>query len=305
MNLNIDNTYINQKIWVENKITQEKATEEIEKYRKNIIKLMDDDLRSWTKYEKIKNDLKYDVVWNIWVISYKWVPNSFYKYSKINWLEYYTNVPWLEKTSILKFWERESWYELNNWKLFKNWKEISQFLNNWNINYEYVKWIDNLNFYLEIQDKFWLMKTVMEGDKIEIDNIIPAFYNSIISWVLRIKDIMYFKSHWYIKDEDFPKLLKRAITELPNQCSDTRFYQNAKWVRMWMEVTKEELDEYLHPTKWQPLITKEMYDECLKNIQKRDAIINSNNKTKEVKSNVKIENTKKGILDKIKDILGF
>ena len=102
MNLNIDNTYINQKIWVENKLTQEKATEEIEKYRKNIIKLMDDDLRSWKKYEKIKNDLKYDVVWNIWIITYKWVPNSFYKYSKVNWLEYYTNIPWLEKDGDLK-----------------------------------------------------------------------------------------------------------------------------------------------------------------------------------------------------------
>ena len=118
---------------------------------------------------------------------------------------------------------------------------------------------------------------------------------------------MYFKSKWYISDNDFPKLLKRAITELPNQCSDTRFNNLVQWEFNWkkitMEVTKDELDEYLHPTEWKSLITKEMYDLCLKNIQARDAKINAANKTKEVKTNVKLETTKKGIIDKVKDIL--
>jgi hypothetical protein len=39
---------------------------------------------------------------------------------------------------------------------------------------------------------------------------------------------MYFRGKGYIpKDEDFVRLLKRAILELPNQCSDLRFYKNA------------------------------------------------------------------------------
>jgi hypothetical protein len=42
---------------------------------------------------------------------------------------------------------------------------------------------------------------------------------------------------------------------------------------MWMEVTKEELDEYLNPTEWLPLITKKMYDDCLEIIKKREEYI--------------------------------
>ncbi|MDR3150271.1 MAG: hypothetical protein LBU14_01230 [Candidatus Peribacteria bacterium] len=40
-----------------------------------------------------------------------------------------------------------------------------------------------------------------------------------------------------------------------------------------MEVTKDELEQYLKPEKGLPLITQSMYDDCLKRIQKRDKYI--------------------------------
>jgi hypothetical protein len=292
---------------------QEQLNRLQEEYRKSVIQGMDDDLRSGWKYEEIKHDLKYDVVWNIWIIIYKWEPYAWYKYSKEKWVEYYTNVEWLEKNEDLPFWERTSWYELNNWELFKKWQKITQFLENWNINSDFVKGVDSINFYTDLQLVFWLMKGVIDWDKIRFS--IKWMNSTIISWVMRIKDIVYFAwnrdkisvdEKWTkLTDEDIKKLLQRAILELPNQCSDTRFYQTAQWVRMWMEVTKEELDEYLKPTEWAALITQSLYDECLRRIEVRDKKIAEMTWVKETsKVERKIENERIGVLEWVKWILG-
>jgi hypothetical protein len=60
-----------------------------------------------------------------------------------------------------------------------------------------------------------------------------------------------------------------------------RFYKNALWERMWMEVTKEELDQYLKPEEWDPLITQEMYNNCLERIKARDKYIAERKSTRE------------------------
>lgn len=312
-------------IW-EQSSTQEQLNKLIEEQRKIIIKWMDDDLRSGWKYEEIKNDLKYDVVWNIWVVIYKWIPDSWYKYSKENWVEYYTNLEWLQEDDDLQFALKESWYNLNNLKLYQKWQEITQFLLNWRLNPDFVKWIDNIKFYAEIQNTFWLMLSVIGWDKIEFDT--ASMNLSIVRWVARIEDIIYFYEKWYIPKEEIQKLLIRSIKELPNQCSDTRLYQNVNWKRMWFEVTKQELDAYLSwkpitlsikmwnkPTEeelkkyieltwWKPLITKELYDNCLKRIELRDRKIAEMNWIKEEsKTERKIEWTRNSFIDKVKGIL--
>lgn len=302
--LQIHKTEIVQQISWEQKSPQEVLNSAIEQQRQTIIEWMKKSLlKAWVSQERIQV-LKFDVIWDIWIaINSKWEPNSLYKYSKLNWSEFYLNISWLEKDlDILTFWEKHSWYDLKNWKLFRNWKEISQFLWNEKINPNFVKWVDNLNFYSEMQNTFWLMKGLMNWEKIEFD--VESFYISIVSWVPRIKDIMYFAWKGYIKNDVVLKLLKRAIQELPNQCSDTRFYQTAQWIRMWMEVTKDELDQYLKPVEWEPLITQSMYDDCLKRIELRDKKIAEMNWVKEEsKANIKIEWTRNSFIDKIKGIL--
>ena len=288
--------------WIE----QKKPQEIIEQYRKNVIDWMKQDLRTDLRFtEEELNLLRFDVVWNIWVIiNNKWEISFFYKYSREKWVEYYTNVEWLEKNEDLPFWESESWYELNNWKLFKQWAEISQFLSNWWINPDFVKWVDNINFYADIQRVFWMVKSI-ENWKWLLEFNSNSLKNTIISWVTRIKDVVYFAWKWYVPEADIKSLLHRAILELPNQCSDTRFYQTAQGVRMWMEVTKEELDEYLNPTEWAPLITQSIYDECLKRIEVRDKKIAEMNWVRETsKAERKIENERMGVLEKVKWILG-
>jgi len=285
---------------------QEQLNKQIEEQRRIIIKWMDNDLRSGRKYEQIKWDLKYEVVWNFWVVIYKWEPYAFYKYSKENWVEYYFDFPWLVQYTFFDFWLKESWYEYIDWKLYLKWQEIPQFLQNWQINPEFVKWVDNVNFYADIQRIFWMVKWINNWHKLE--NFTPeVLNNTIISWVTRIKDIMYFAWKWYIpKKEDVLRLLNRAVKELPNQCSDMRFVKNAWWVEMWMEVTKQELDEYLHPTEWSPLITQKMYDDCLRRIEARDRKINEINWVKEQsRTERKIEWTRNWFVDRVKGILGF
>lgn len=291
--------YENYMAWDNMENPLEQAERQLEEQRRVIIKWMDDDLRSGTKYEKIKWELRYDVVWNIWIAIYKWEPNSFYKYT--NWkVEYYTNLPWLLEHTFFYFWLRETWYEFKDWKLSKNWQEIPQFITNWNVNPEFVKAISDIDFYAEIQDIFWLMKSIDNWKKVEwLDG--DSFNFSIIRWVSRIEDVMYFYVKWYLNEEETRKLLLRAIEELPNQCSDTRFYKNWKWEFMWLEVTKIELDAYLtwtpvtkslrrwikltdeelkryiDLTNWKPLITQKVYDECLRRIEARDKKINDMN----------------------------
>lgn len=284
---------------------QEQLNKQLEEQRRIIIKWMEDDLMSGWKYDQIKWDLKYEVVWNIWVVIYKWEANSWYKYWKNTWVEYYTNLKWTFTNEDLDYSSRDSWYQVKNWKLFRNWQEIPQFLWKWKVNPEFVKWVDNLNFYQDIQLMYWSIKTIESKRKIDKVDV-KAIYNSIITWVARIKDIMYFAWKWYIQNDDIPRLLKRAIQELPNQCSDTRFYQTSQWIRMWMEVTKDELDQYLKPAEWKPLITQSMYNDCLKRIEARDRKINEINWVKEEsKSQREVEKTRNWFVDRVKWILGY
>ncbi len=302
MDSNIPQHYeVKQPWWVLS--PQEQLNKQLEEQRRIIIKWMDDDLRSGRKYEQIKWDLKYEVVWNIWIAIYKWKPHTFYKYSKENWVEYYTNFPWLQKDEDLPFALKETWYEIKDWKLYRWWKEIPQFWQNWGVNPEFVKWIDDINFYTEVWSILWLMKTIEWWEKlISFDS--NSFYFSIIRWVSRIKDVMYFAWKWYIPQKEVSRLLKRAIQELPNQCSDMRFVRNPKWQEVWMEVTKQELDEYLKPTQWAPLITQKMYDECLRRIEARDRKIEEMNWVKEwTKWEIKVEKTKKGFSDRVMGVL--
>ena len=264
--------------WESTKNPLEQAERQLEEQRRIIIKWMDDDLRSGTKYEQIKWDIKYDVVWNIGIIIYKWKPNTFYKYT--NWkVEFYTNIKSVQNNKFLQFALWETWYEFQDWKLSKDWKEIPQFSDDWKVNPDFVKAIDYINLFEDMQNIFWWMKAIQNWKTLEEFDL-WYFELTIISWVSRIKEVMYFASKWYIPESDFKRLLVRAIQELPNQCSDTRLYRTPKWERMWMEVTKEELDEYLKPTQWEPLITQKMYDDCLRRIELRDEKIRREEKVK-------------------------
>lgn len=303
--LQIHKPEIVQQVSWDQKSPQEILNSSIEQHNKTVIELIKKDLlKDWIPQKRI-DELKFWVIWNIWVLILDGKALSWYKYSKENWIEYYSNIKWLERDEDLWFWQKESLYELKDWKLYFKWKEIPQFLQNWNVNPEYIKWVDNLNFFTDMQWIFWMMKTVIAWKKLKEFNLGYA-YRSIIAWVVRIKEVMYFYSKWYIPETDFERLLLRAIKELPNQCSDTRFYQNWKWERMWMEVTKSELDEYLHPTKWPPLITQSVYDNCLKRIEARDRKINEMNWVKEQsKSQRDVEKTRNWFVDRVKWILGF
>lgn len=287
---------------------QEVLSSAIEQQRQIIIEWMKQYLLKnvwFTEQELTK--LKFDVVWDIWIIiNSKWFLNSWYKYSKETWLEFYTTLPDIEKDEDLPFALKETWYELKDWKLFIWRKELPQFLPNWSVNPVFVRWIDDINFYTEVWSILWLMKTIEWWKKLtEFD--VDSFYFSILAGVTRIKDVMYFAWKWYIpKKEDVLRLLKRAVQELPNQCSDMRFVRNPKWQEVWMEVTKQELDEYLHPTEWSPLITQKMYDDCLKRIEARDRKINEMNWVKEQsRTERKIEWTRNWFVDRVKGILGF
>lgn len=304
---------IHQVSWWPQSSPQEIVKSAVEQQRQIIIEWIKQNLlRLWYSQEKI-NTFRFEVIWDTWIIiNSKWLLNSWYKYSKENWAEFYTTFPDLQKSRSIKFALRETWYELKDWKLFIWGKEIPQFLQNWSVNPNFVRWIDNINFYDEINETFWLMKSVIKWDTIVFDY--EWMYQSIVSWVMRIKDVMYFAwkrslvsvdEKWTkLTDEEIKKLLKRAIEELPNQCSDTRFVKNARWVEMWMEVTKQELDEYLHPTEWVPFITQKMYDECLKRIQVRDRKIQEEQKLREwTRWEVKFEKARKSFSDRAMDIL--
>ena len=307
-NLQIHKPEIVQQVSWWQQSPQEILNDSVEKYNKIVIDLIKKDLlKDGIPQERIA-ELRFWVIWNIWIVIVDWKPLSWYKYSKENWIEYYTNLPWLQKDEDLWFWEKKSWYKLENWKLSKGWQEIHQFLSNWKINPDFVRWIDDIKFYSEAQNTFWLMKSVVEWDKIEFS--IKWMHLSIVRWIMRIKDVMYFYSKWYVPEKDFEKLLLRAITELPNQCSDTRFNNLVLWRRDWenvtMEVKKDELDEYLHPTKWEPLITQKMYDNCLEKIEVRDKKINWEKWVKEQsKTERKIEWTRNWFVWKVKSILWF
>lgn len=309
--LQIHKPEIIQQVSWEQKSPQDVLNSAIEKQKQVIIEWIKQKLlEDWITQEKI-NTLKFDVVWDIWiVINSKWEIHSFYKYSKNSWVEFMINVFWLKNDSMrdINFALEKSWLEQRNWKFYRSWKEVNWFLANWSINPDFVKEVRDLIFYVDARNVFWLMKSVYEWDKINLD--ISPFYLSIVTWVTRIKDVMYFYSKWYIPQKDFERLLVRAIQELPNQCSDTRFNNLVLWERDWkkvmMVVTKEELDEYLKPTKWTPLITQKMYDDCLRRIEARDRKINEMNWVKEwTKWEIKVEKTRNWFVDRVKWILGF
>lgn len=306
--LDLQQPAIIQQVSWEQKSHQEVLNSAVEQQRQTIIEWMKQDVIKdlWLTKKEVSM-LKFDVVWNIWIITNsKWIISFFYKYSKENWVEFYTDLPDIEKDEDLPFALKETWYILKEGKLYIWWKEIPQFLSHWQVNPVFVRWIDNINFYTEVWSILWLRKTIEWWKKLtEFDA--DSFYFSILAGVTRIKDVMYFAWKWYIpKKEDVLRLLKRAVEELPNQCSDMRFVKNPKWQEVWMEVTKQELDEYLHPTKWTPLITQKMYDDCLRRIEIRDRKINETNLVKEQsKTERKIEWTRNWFVDRVKWILWF
>ncbi|MDD3144739.1 MAG: hypothetical protein PHV23_01365 [Candidatus Gracilibacteria bacterium] len=288
----------------EQKNHQEVLNSVIEKQKQTIIEGMKKSLlKAGVSQEKIET-LRFDLIGNIGVvINSKGEVHSFYKYGKDTGVEYYTSINGTFTDYDLDYALRDSGYQVKNGKLFKNGQEISQFLPNGKVNTEFVRGVDNINFYEEIQRVYGLMKTIKGGDNIEMIKLKSA-NNMIISGVARIKDVMYFAGKGYIPNDDIPRLLKRAVQELPNQCSDTRFYQTAQGIRMGMEVTKSELDEYLKPTKGNPLISQKMYDDCLRRIEVRDKKINEMNGVKEQgKTQREVEKTRNGFVDRVKGIL--
>lgn len=280
-----------------------------EKHRKKeIISLTREDLLDyWVPLDRIST-VHFQVVDNISLaLNEKWTEWWFYKYSESRWVEFYMSLSWLKWDKSFKFALKESWHEYIDWEFYKDWELIPQFLESWEINPKYIEALDNINFYSDLQVYFWALKALRSWKKPDFS--VESFYRWIVSWVVRIKELMEYKwdgkiTHSLIPDKDFPKLLIRAIQELPSQCLDTRFYENAKWERMWMEVTKQELDEYLKPTEWEPIITQKMYDECIELINKRDELIQKRKETVEQsKTGLKIEKEKKWVLDKIMSIL--
>lgn len=308
MDWNIPQHYEVKQVWWQ-QIPQEKLNKQVQieqERQKHIIwEVQNFLIKDGSNPERVK-ELIYWFVWDIVVVTNKEWKFNFFKYSKENWVEFYANPESLEKDEDLPFALKETWYDLKNGKLFIWWKEIPQFLANWNINSEFMIWIDNINFYTEVWSILWLTKTIEWWKQLRKFNA-DSFYFSILAGVTRIKDVMYFAWKWYIpKKEDVLRLLKRAVQELPNQCSDMRFVRNPKWQEVWMEVTKQELDEYLHPTEWSPLITQKMYDDCLKRIEARDRKINEMNWVKEQsRTERKIEWTRNWFVDRVKGILGF
>ncbi len=251
------------------------------------------------------NELKIWVVDDIAIILNENLRWNLYIYSENNWLEFLNWLLSAFEDEHASTHAKEAWFELKWKSIFKNWKEIKVYLENWEINPNFILAINKINFYQNLWIHYWVIKSIKEWkwDKVTID--IMSLKASIASWAIRIKDIVYFAWKWYIPEEDDVRmLLRRAIIELPNQCLDTRFYENAQWVRMWLEVTKQELDEYLNPTEWKPLITIEIYNLCIKAIEKRDTLLQNQKETREqASSSLKVEKTKNWMLDKISDLL--
>jgi hypothetical protein len=129
-------------------------------YKQKVIGIMKEDLlKDWISQERM-NESKFWVVWNIWVLIADWKP------LQDNWIEYFSNLPWLEEDSDLQFALWETWYQMKEWKIFRNWQEIPQFLENWNINPKFVEAVDNLSFYADIQWVFWMVKAIKNWKKI-------------------------------------------------------------------------------------------------------------------------------------------
>lgn len=266
-------------------------------------------IREW-----IRNSIKRDVdifntlkIWISWDIAVlldsEWDWNV-YRYSENYWVEYFTNMSSIINDEYIYERVEELWYTYINWLLSKNWKNIPTFLDNWEVNPDYIKAIADINFISDLHYIHWWKNTIEAWEKVEWDGFSEVFNLMIVSWSFRIKDIVYFAWKWYIPEKDIPKLLKRAISELPNQCGDTRFYQNAQWTRMWAEVTKQEVAEYLKPTQWAPLITQETYDLCIQAIEKRDTLLQKQKEAREQTStSLEIEKTRNWVLDRVKELL--
>ena len=244
--------------------------ENIEKEKQETIQVFKNYLenRFWDRFLEDMYRFDFDYVNGKLLWLNRWEIHWFFKYTESNWPEFYMSLSWLKWSDFFEFWLKESWHE------YKDWELIPQFLKSWDINPKYIEALDNINFYDDIQVFYGILKALRNWRK-------PEWYTTkdiemwIVSWVVRIKDLMEYKWDWetihsLIPDEDFPKLLIRAIQELPNQCSDMRFYENASGERMNFEVTKQELDQYLNPKSWESLITKSVYDDCLRRIEARD-----------------------------------
>lgn len=287
---------------------QEILNSAIEDQKKLVADLIKKDfLEDWVSQEKI-NKLRFDLIWNIWVvINSKWEVHSLYKYSRTNWAEFYVTTSYIFKEDDSQERALKAGYEVKDWKIYKKWVEILQFLSNWKVNSEFVKAVDNISFMLDMRYTYWTQKAVKAWIKLKWHtDMTKEIKESIVSWVMRIKDVIFYAGKWYIPEKNIPILLTRAIEELPNQCSDMRFYQDANGIRIWAEVTKEELDQYLKPAEWKLLITQSMYNDCLKRIEVRNWKINEMNWVKEQsRSQRDVEKTRNWFVDRVKWILWF
>lgn len=268
---------------------------------------MKDVIKKSKNYEKLKNDIKYEIIWDIGVVIYKWEPTSWYKYSKTNWFEFYSSIAYVFKEDDSRNRANKAWYDINNGKIYKKWVEISKFLTNWELNSDFVKAVDDISFMLDMRYTYGTQKTLKAWMKIEWTWDMTKEINiAIVSWVMRIKDVIFYAGKWYIPEKNIPILLTRAIQELPKQCSDMRFFQDINGARIWAEVTKDELDQYLKPAEWKPFITQSMYNDCLKRIEARDSKINEMNWVKEQsRSQREVEKTRNWFVDRVKWILWF
>jgi hypothetical protein len=279
---------------------------EKENQRKELIVnwIKNDLINTWWTIEAT-NSSHFWVYKNIWLQVYKELDYwHLYKYSEQNWFENYSWLNGIFWDEYIVTYAKEAWYDIKDKSIYKYEKEIALLLQNWEINSKYIEALSNISFYQNMWMYWWMMKTIIEWWKLKWS--LKYIDSWIISWAVRIKDIVFFAWKWYIEEKEIPKLLKRAIQELPNQSSDTRFYKNASWLRMWMEVTKQELSQYLKPKEWEAFITQKMYDQCIKLIDIRDELIRKKEEAKEsTKWNLKIEKEKKWIINKVYDLLGW
>ncbi len=123
MDWNIPQHYEIKQVWWQ-QTPQEKLDKQVqleqERQKQIIEEIQKFLIQDGSNPERVK-ELIYWFVWNIVAVTNKEWKFNFFKYSKETWLEYYTNPNWLEKdTDILLFWKKHSWYNLKDWKLFKN-----------------------------------------------------------------------------------------------------------------------------------------------------------------------------------------
>jgi len=281
--------------------------------KKQSIFLMENELKTdWTS-EDVLEKVKLDFVWDTLVLIYDWEVRSLFRYSEKYWNEIFFNLRIAREQNYngenFFFMSQylagylEQWNKLIPLKntdfesidqvldesytptIQKKWGEINMFNEDWTLNGRFVRIFNDIAFYNDIAYLKTNKNAVKKWKTLDIPS--DSIYQSIVSWAFRIKDVVWYYSQWCIEKDKFLNILKKAILELPKQCADKRFYKDSNWKRVWFEVTKDELDEYLNPTEWDPLITQETYDRCIKIIEERDKLI-KDKKAQKVKTSAEI-----------------